>query len=85
MADEHQHEGDCPLGVTVSELHEILGPRSEAFFRWMSGQTMAICDGQFYDHESREYEPNGCAASPHGVVVYRHDLERFLRNLPIVD
>ena len=31
------------------------------------------------------YEATECAASPHGMVVYRSDLERFMRGLPIYD
>ena len=75
----------CPQGVTQDELEMILGDRLPTFDRWMVGQTMSICDGRSYNHEKREYEATECADSPHGVVVYRSDLERFQRGLPIYD
>lgn len=31
------------------------------------------------------YEDTVCVDSPHGVVVYRSDLDRFLKGLPIFD
>lgn len=73
----------CRLGVTQAELDEVLGDRLSAFDRWMSGQTIALCTGERYDHEAKRYEPSGCG--PHGPVVYRWDLERFLAGQPIID
>jgi hypothetical protein len=31
------------------------------------------------------YEPSECAETPHGVVVYRCDLRRFMLGLPVLD
>lgn len=31
------------------------------------------------------YEDDDCAGNPHGMIVYRHDLERFLAGLPVID
>lgn len=31
------------------------------------------------------HEDTECAGQPHGVVVYRSDLERFMKGLPIYD
>lgn len=75
----------CPQGLTHSDLDELLGDRREEFNRWMVGQTMSICDGRSYNHELREYELTECADSPHGVVAYSWDVERFLAGLPVID
>lgn len=75
----------CPHGVTRAELAGILGDRLGAFDHWMRGQTVSICEGRRWDHDKKEYQPTACADSPHGVVVYRWDLQRFLDGGPIVD
>lgn len=77
----------CPLGLTEDDLFELFrdGERFKAFNRWMRGQTMSVCEGRQYNHAKKRYEPDECAASPHGVVVYRSDVERFLAGLPVID
>ncbi|RAO26490.1 hypothetical protein PSN13_06518 [Micromonospora saelicesensis] len=69
-------EPACRYGYTVEQLQEALGDRADAFGRWMSGQTGAICDGRAYDYDACEYRETNCG--PHGSVVYSHDLRRFL-------
>lgn len=63
----------CSLGYTKKQVGEILpGRLEEAFWQWMRGQTMAICEGR-----------DGVA---HGSpIVYPHDLQRFLAHLPTTD
>ena len=74
----------CRLGYTNAELDEILGPRRQEFDHWMRGQTVALCEGRTYDHESAKYEES-CGGVAHGVVTYQHDLRRFLDGLPVID
>jgi hypothetical protein len=75
---------ECEAGYTVPQLHEILGDRFEAFEHWMRGQTMAICEGRRFVHETRTYR-ECCGGQAHGVVVYPWDLKRFLEGKPIID
>jgi hypothetical protein len=74
---------ECNLGHTAHELDLILEDRRLEFDHWMRGQTMGICDGRKYNHDTGEYEPTGCG--PHGTVVYSWDLARFLHGLPVTD
>lgn len=67
---------ECQLGYTEAQLQRILGPNLAAFNKWMTGQTMGVCDGRVYDHDERKYYPNNCG--PHGGVVYGSDLRQFL-------
>jgi hypothetical protein len=64
-------------------LREILKDQFDSFGRWMDGQTVTLCEGRYWDHVFQKYVPDGCG--PHGPVVYRWDLERFLHGLPVVD
>lgn len=66
----------CRSGYPLAQVETILGARAAAFWRWHEGQTGAICDGRSFDHDTRQYRDTGCG--PHGPVVYRWDLERFL-------
>ena len=71
----------CSLGYTRREVVELTVDRHEEFQRWIYGQTVALCEARRFNHETREYEPNGCDR-PHGMVVYPWDLARFLRVEP---
>lgn len=51
----------------------------------MVGQTVALCDGKEYNHETNEYRATECASAPHGLVVYPSDLARFLSGQPVID
>jgi len=73
----------CELGYTQAELEQILGDRFDQFDLWMTGQTVAWCDGRQYNYETKEYEPTNCG--PHGMVVYPWDLQGFLNNAPVFD
>lgn len=72
---------ECWLGYPFSQLQDILGEdRAKELFNWMYGQTMAICDGQRYDHDLQEYLPT--CPEPHGPVVYAWDFSRWLAGWP---
>lgn len=76
-------EADCYRGYSFDLLEETLGEeRFTELMHWMRGQTMALCDGQRYDHDTKQYYKTGVA---HGPVVYSHDLFRFLGGGPILD
>ena len=70
-------EPECRSGYTVTQVEEIMGDRAEEFVRWMSGQTVALCEGKKYNHETKKYEKD-CGGTSHGVVIYAWDLKRFL-------
>lgn len=77
-------EPNCRFGYDVQQVEDILGARVHGhFLRWMTGQTMAICDGRSYSHEEKAYHATDCG--PHGVVVYPWDLERYLAGRPVAD
>lgn len=77
----------CKYGYTLSQLLDDVfsgdQERFDSLMKWMYGQTMTLCDGRLYNHETKEYE-KGCD-EPHGPVVYTHDLRRFLLGLPVID
>lgn len=76
-------EPDCDLGYSFDLLEETLGAERFAdLMDWMQGQTMAICDGRRYDHDTQEYYETLHA---HGPVVYTWDVMRFLAGGPILD
>lgn len=75
----------CPQGYNHDDLVAILGYQIEEFWQWMIGQTVSLCDGREYNHETKEYRATVCAEAPHGLVVYASDLERFLRGMPVID
>lgn len=77
-------EPECNWGYTTSQLEEILGDRFEEFGKFMVGQTMTLCEGRKYNHETKEYEES-CGGVAHGGVVYPWDLDNFLRGGPILD
>lgn len=74
----------CRSGYPFDQLRTELGDaRYETLMRWMRGQTMSICEARSYSHETREYTPTGCG--PHGPVVYKWDVDRWLARLPVID
>lgn len=40
----------CPHGYTADDLKAILGDRLDSFHRFMTGQTVMICEGRRYVH-----------------------------------
>lgn len=76
-------EPDCTHGYSFALLEATLGEeRFDSLMAWMHGQTMMLCDGQRYNHETKSYEPTH---DPHGTVVYAWDVERWERGGPILD
>lgn len=69
---------DCPRGYTTRQLDQIIGDQMPGFRRWMTGQSVGVCDGQRFNHDTRDYEPTDCADQPHGIVTYECDIQRFL-------
>ena len=78
-------EPECRGGYTHPQIVEIVGQdREQQFWNWMTGQTMMVCDGRRYNHDTQEYEQS-CEVA-HGMpIVYPWDLERFLDGRPIID
>ena len=74
---------ECLYGYPWPQLKLILKDRYLHFVLWMNSQTVTICDGTKYNHETKQYELTLCG--PHGSVVYKWDLERFLAGRPIID
>lgn len=98
MREVNLPESSCPYGYTYDDLEKILGHRLKAFWKWMTGQTMMLCDGRTYSHETHQYSTTACsnmlpgmpvtveeACGGHGGIVYPWDLERFMRGLPVID
>lgn len=77
-------EPECRGGYTQRQIEEITGGRFDEFTHWMRGQTMMLCEGYRYNHDTQEYE-TACGGISHGGIVYPWDLERFLSGRPIID
>ena len=77
-------EPECDYGYTYLQLEAILGDRLSEFQSWMRGQTMTLCNGQRFNHDTGEYEES-CGGAAHGSVVYGWDLERFLAGGEVID
>lgn len=78
-------EPECEGGYTYRQIVEILGAWTDDFGDFMYGQTMMICEGQKYNHDTQEYE-EACGGVAHGMpIVYPWDLERYLDGRPIID
>jgi hypothetical protein len=74
---------ECELGYTEEQIARIMGDRLDEFNKWMRGQTGAICTGQQYNYETKEYVQTEDAA--HGYITYAWDVERFLDGKPVID
>lgn len=77
-------EPKCEYGYTYDQLEDVLGAGLGDFGSWMRGQTMTLCEGRRYNHDTKEYEES-CGGLAHGGIVYRWDLERYLEGRPIID
>jgi len=76
-------EPECAYGYTAEQLEQILGKDLERFYGWMYGQTMTLCQGEKYNHETKSYE-EACGGIVHGPVVYSLDLARYLAGRTVV-
>jgi hypothetical protein len=75
--------GQCPRGATTAEVAEALadaGLDVDPFYEWLRGKTVGMCGIWSYDHDRREQVPSECASTPHGIVVYRSDLQCYIDN-----
>lgn len=77
-------EPECPMGYPVTQLQTFITDMDD-LNRWLDGQTMALCEGRRWSYANSEWEPDECAGNPHGAVVYRRDVRRYLDRLPVVD
>ncbi len=80
----------CPHGYTEGDLARLFPSeeRRAEFYRWMNGQTFAMCDGRVFDPQIMLTVPDAgpCHNSGgHGWVYYTWDVDRFIRGLPIID
>lgn len=74
----------CGLGLPSEHLRQVLSAgQFKSLNAYLVGQTIGICDGRRYNHDTEEYEPTGCG--PHGTVVYRRDVQRWIDGLPVDD
>lgn len=104
-------EPSCPLGYTRTDLEKLFSESElEGFYKFMSGQTVSLCDGRRYHYNrahgdwcrtpvseggsghqdgdefdwrcdytgSGYYEDTECAGSPHGIVTYYYDVQRWV-------
>lgn len=89
-------EPQCRRGYPWSQIDTFLDVgRVAELMDWMHGQTMTLCQmdpqREWIDDEEApggmrliDVGPPLCDR-PHGPVVYRWDLERFLAGGPIID
>lgn len=78
-------EPECESGYPWSQIDTFLDVgRVAELMDWMHGQTMTLCEGGRYNHDTKSYEEK-CDGVAHGPVVYRWDLDRFLAGRPIID
>jgi hypothetical protein len=77
----------CPLGYIDDDINEIFPVLEEKarFYRWMDGQTVAICAGERYDYDNRTMVPDECVDNPHGYIYYTWDVKAFLDGRPPLD
>ena len=74
----------CKYGMTSDDLGNVFDHDERAEFDdWYRGQTGAICDAREWDYDLNFYIDSDCG--PHGMVVYRNDVMRYVLNLPVVD
>ncbi len=67
----------CSYGYTIAQLNEIFGNNIDTFNNWMYGQTVMLCEGTRYNHDTKSYEPSECGEA-HGPIVYSWDVMRYV-------
>lgn len=76
-------EPECDMGYPVDQLEREMSTGAfVALQKWMYGQTMGLCTGQKYSHETKEYYETGHVCGP---VYYKWDVDRFLAGHPVID
>lgn len=84
MAENWTTKPECRLGYTRAQVAELFGNRVGEFDHWMRGQTIGLCEGKKYNHETESYEP-ACGGVEHGPAYYPWDVDRFIRGDPVID
>jgi hypothetical protein len=72
------------MGMTSDDLKQCFSEEGlKRLYHWMRGQTGAICEGREWDYATSDYIDTDCG--PHGMVIYRHDVQRFIDGEPVID
>jgi hypothetical protein len=72
------------MGLTSEDLAEYFSEDGlKDLYHWMRGQTAAMCEGIEWDYATEDYIYTDCG--PHGMVIYRHDVQRFIDGEPVID
>jgi hypothetical protein len=58
----------CRNGYTYSDITALLGDREPSFWKYMTGQTMGICEGKHY-HHNREHDDS--CRNPSSYILSR--------------
>lgn len=75
----------CRMGYPITQLeNELTSVGYLALTKWLYGQTLAICEGREYNHDTEKYEQS-CGGVPHGVVAYTWDVWRWIDGRPVID
>lgn len=76
---------ECESGYPWTQIEEFMDEQQvHRLEMWMEGQTMMLCQGKRFDHDSGLFYES-CGGVAHGGVVYPHDLHRFIEAGPIID
>jgi hypothetical protein len=76
---------ECEMGYPADQLRRMYGEQGyRRLMLWMDGQTMTLCEGRSYDYSRNRYV-QACGGVSHGLVVYGHDVQRWLAALPVID
>ncbi len=76
---------ECEGGYPWSQIDAIFDVDTvKRLEKFMAGQTMMICEGRRYNHETGGYR-EACGGVPHGGVVYSWDLQRFVEGRKVID
>lgn len=80
LLDDGVVTASCPQGCTEGDLERIFpGDERKEFGHWMRGQTVGYCNGHAWNYDKHRDEPTACINTPHGMVTYTSDVERYLR------
>lgn len=78
-------EPECPMGYPWTQLQRELSEAQQASLaEYLSGQTGYICNGLRVDSDGRQAR-TACYESPHGMVTFKGDVERWASGLPVID
>lgn len=76
---------ECEGGYPWSQIDTIFDVETvKRLEKFMAGQTMMLCEGRRYNHDTQDYR-EACNGVAHGGVIYPWDLQRFMDGAPIID